>query len=53
MVGKGLLAFRSHESLEDPMADVPVDISRCAVEAEAHALVHRTVSSHEHADLHH
>ena len=32
---KGLLAYRSHESLEDPVADVPVDISRRAVETDA------------------
>ena len=51
---KGLLAYRSHESLVDPMAEMPVDISRCAVKAEAHGFVRRTVSSHEHAyGLHH
>ena len=32
MLEKGLLAYRSHESLEDPVAVVPVDISRRAVE---------------------
>ena len=46
---KGLLAYRSHESLEDPVADVPVDIGRCTVEADAHVLIHRTAPSHEHA----
>ena len=46
---KGLLAYRSHKSLEDPVADVPVDIGRCAVEADAHVPVRRTVSSRVHA----
>ena len=46
---KGLLAYRSHESLEDPVADVPVDIGRRAVEADAYVLVHRTAPSHVHA----
>ena len=34
MLEKGLLAYRSHESLEDPMAGMPFNIGRCAVEAE-------------------
>ena len=46
---KGMLAYRSHESLEDPVADVPVDVSRCVVEADARVPVRRTVSSRVHA----
>ena len=46
---KGLLAYRSHESLEDPVAAMPVDISRYAVKAEAHGFVRRTVPSRVHA----
>ena len=49
MLEEGLLAYRSHESLEDPVADVPVDISRCDVESDAHVLVRRIVPSRVHA----